>query len=122
MNRRLATRIGVAVLVLASAQIVAANVPIQVTYTSVDSVEIKNEELCTGCRTTAVVMVRGIPAGSGTPVTFSFNFGLNNEMATRCESLATIAMAKPGKYQFGIGAMDDSGGGSGHCHLTLVSP
>jgi hypothetical protein len=126
MSRRFA-HAGVALLIAAAPRVVTASagVPISVTYDTVDFVEIKNQELCDGCsRSEAFVIVRGVASGAGTPSTGTFNFGSNKDMATRCEHLATIAMAKPGKYQFAIGADNSSSpeGGHGHCKLILVSP
>jgi hypothetical protein len=124
---RCVPRLGVALLMVVVPQIVAANVsvPLQVTFDSVDFVEIRNEDTCDGCsRSFAFVVVRGVVSGHGTPSTNVFNFGTNKDMATRCERLATIAMTKPGKYQFSIGADSSSSadGGHGHCQLSLVAP
>jgi hypothetical protein len=119
--------LGVALLIAVAPKIVAAdaNVPLQVTFDTVDFVEIKNQETCSGCiRSESFVVVRGVITGQSTASTRTFNFGINKDMATRCERLATIAMAKAGKYQFSIGAdnLNTPDGGHGHCQLSLVSP
>jgi hypothetical protein len=126
MSHRLACA-GFSLLVLVAPRIATANtsVPLQITYDAVDFVDIKNEDICDGCsRSEAIVLVRGVPTGQSTPATATFNFGINKDMATRCERLATIAMSRPGKYQFAIGADNHNSpdGGHGHCQLTLVSP
>jgi hypothetical protein len=105
---------------------VVADVTIQVVYDTVDSVEIKNHDICDTCGgNQSMVIVRGIVVGTSTPSTRTFNFGTNIDIATRCERLAMIAMSKPGKYQLGIGAdMSNSGGVGGHgdCKLILIAP
>src|ERR1041384_3187093 len=98
----------------------AADPVIQVVFDTVDSVEVKNQTACSGCTSHTLVIVTGIPAGSSTPGTRSFDFVTNLDMATRCEHLAVIAMSRPGKYQFGIGSAGESGG-QGDCELILVT-
>jgi hypothetical protein len=111
-----------AALALVTPRHVAADPGIQTVFDTVDSVEIKNHDLCGGCTTQAVVNIRGIRAGQSVPGDFSFNFGGNTDMATRCERLAVIAMSKPGKFQFGIGADTVITAGHGDCKLILVNP
>jgi hypothetical protein len=123
MKCRVALGTAFALLTLAAARTVVADPGIQATFDSVDFVEIRNHDVCSGCTIHTVVTVRGITTGHSTPSTLNFDFGTNKDMATRCERLATIAMSKPGKYQFDIGA-DTFGGEGGHgvCRLTLVAP
>ncbi len=124
MTNRLAICFVIASAVTSVSRRGAADAVIQIVFDTVDSVEIKNQDACNGCSTVqSVVVVTGIPSGSSTRFTRSFNFGLNNDIATRCEHLAVIAMSKPGKYQFGIGADTfNAGAGHGDCKLILVTP
>jgi len=123
MTHRLAYCLVIASLALAPRRS-AADSGITDVFDTVDSVRIKNHDTCSGC-THALVVVQGIRVGGSGPVTLTFDFGTNKDMATRCEHLAVIAMSKPGKYQFGIGS-DASGsnqdGGHGDCELILVTP
>lgn len=122
MTHRLACCLVIASLALAPRSS-AADPGIQVVYDTVDAVEIKNHDV--GSSTPhALVVVRGIRSGGSVPVTTSFDFGTNKDMATRCERLAVIAMSKPGKYQYGIGSDAFNGntdGGHGDCQLILVT-
>jgi hypothetical protein len=126
MTHRLASCLAITLLALAAPRPAAADVFVQTVFDTVDSVEIRSHDICSGCPLQAFVLVRGIPAGGSVPSTQSFNFGNNTDMATRCEHLAVIAMSKPGKFQFGIGSDSTStgGGNSGHgdCKLILVTP
>jgi len=124
MNYRFVIGAVFSLLTLAAARTVVADVSVQVTFDTVDFVEIKNQDICSGCTgSNALVVIRGVPSGSSTTITSSFNFGTNKDMATRCERLAVIAMSKPGKYLFGIGANSSNpDGGHGDCRLTLVAP
>jgi hypothetical protein len=100
----------------------AGEASIQVVFATVDSVEIRNHDDCTGCTPVhALVVVRGVDVAGNGPFNHSFDFSANTDMATRCEHLAVIAMSKPGKYQFGIGS-DAFGQGHGDCKLILVTP
>lgn len=114
----------IASLVLAAPRRGAAAFPTLTMFDTVDSVEIQFLPVCDGCGVNhSFVVVRGIVSGVSTPSTRSFDFGLASDIATRCEHLAVIAMSKPGKYQFGIGAdADNPGGGHGDCKLILVTP
>jgi hypothetical protein len=121
MTHRFACCLVIASLALAPRRS-AADPGIQVIYDTVDAVEIKNHDF--GGNIHALVVVRGIRAGGSVPVTSSFDFGTNKDMATRCERLAVIAMSKPGKYQFGIGSdaiSSNPDGGHGDCELILVT-
>lgn len=114
-------------LVIASLALVprpgAADPGITAVYDTVDSVRIKNQDQCSSCIAHALVVVRGVRVGGSGPITSTFDFGTNKDMAARCERLAVIAMSKPGKYQFGIGAdAFNPDGGHGDCELILVSP
>jgi hypothetical protein len=132
MTYRLAICLVIASLALAAPRPVSADANIQAVYDTVDSVEIKNHDTSgttncgvSGFCTHALVVVTGIRAGESTPSTQTFNFGINADMATRCERLAMIAMSKPGKYQFGIGSDALNGAaanGHGDCKLILVTP
>ena len=104
-----------------------ASAVISVVFDTVDFVEIRTDDA-----RNLFLLVRGIPSGQSTPSTGTFNFGNYNttfgvdpaDAATRCERLALIAMSKPGKYQFGIGLQNLSGGNrpSVDCRLTRVTP
>jgi hypothetical protein len=120
MTHRLVACFVIATLMFAAPRRSAADATIQFVFNTVDSVEIKNQVACLGCPLHALVIVTGVPSSSGTPITRSFDFGTNLDMATRCEHLAVIAMSKPGKYQLGIGSDTDSGG-HGDCKLILVT-
>lgn len=76
------------------------------------------------CFLHTVIVVTGIRRGQSTPVTLSFDFGDQADIATHCQRLAMVAMAKPGKYRFSIGVDTFTGAssGKGACSLTLVSP
>jgi hypothetical protein len=119
MFHRLAICILIAWSSLAAPRSAVADVAIQVVFDTVDFVEIKNQDVCSSCTPQSVVLVRGIPAGGSAPTTVTFNFGTNADMATRCERLGLLAMSKPGKFQFGIGA-DTFSPGHGHCKLLAV--
>jgi hypothetical protein len=124
---RLAICFVTASLVLAAPRPGAADASILTVFDTVDSVEIQYVPICSTCSANhSVVMVRGIRSGSSTPTTSSFDFGQAADIATRCGNLAVIAMSKPGKYQFGIGADTSSQtgglGGHGDCKLILVTP
>ena len=123
MTHRLAFYLLITSLAVAAPRSVAADPVIQTVFDTVDSVEIKDHELCSGCGTDhSLVIVKGIAAGGSVPGTHSFDFYTNVASATRCEHLAVIAMSKPGKYQFGIGSETSSAGGRGDCKLILVTP
>lgn len=100
----------------------AANSGFRNSFDTIDSVEISNLDVEFGQH--SFLTVRGILRGQSTPVSLDFDFGTNKDMATRCERLALIAMSKPGKYQFDIGANNSGStdGGHGDCRLTLVAP
>lgn len=121
---RLAICFVTASLVLAAPRPGAADASILTVFDTVDSVEIQHLPICSSCSGNhSVVVVRGIHSGSSTPTTSSFDFGQDTDIATRCGNLAVIAMSKPGKYQFGIGADNlNPGGGHGDCKLILVTP
>jgi hypothetical protein len=93
-------------------------------FDTVDSVELDQVDDCNGgCFIHAVVVVTGIRKGQTTPTTQSFNFGDKGDMAVHCQRLAMVAMSKPGKYRFGIGAdVNITQNGHGACSLTLVNP
>jgi hypothetical protein len=97
MTHRLAICIILASLAFAAPRLVAASDAfLQVTFNTVDSVEIKDsgDGCAGGCVT--IVTVRGIPVGAQNASTGTFNFGPNFDVARRCEKLALIAMSKPG--------------------------
>jgi hypothetical protein len=121
MNSHLAFCLVVSSLAVAAPRSVAADAGIQFVFNTVDSVEILDHDFCSGCAVRVVVTVKGILAGGSVPTIRTFDFSLNVASATRCEHLAVIAMSKPGKYQFGIGAQGDSQG-HGDCKLILVTP
>lgn len=122
MHARFAFCLLITSLALAAPRVVAADSGITAVFDTVDSVEIVDHDLCSGCGIHALVVVKGILAGGSTVASRTFDFSSNVASATRCEHLAVIAMSKPGKYQFGIGAQPDSAGGHGDCKLILVTP
>jgi hypothetical protein len=96
-------------------------------YDTVDGVELDQVEICVfGCVTHTIVKVTGIRTGHSTPSTLSFDFVDKADIAAHCQRLAMLAMSKPGKYQFGIGAdgtpSSAATAGHGACSLTLVNP
>jgi hypothetical protein len=99
----------------------AAAISPTTTFDTVDAVELQND-----CCTFVNLVVTGIRAGESTPTTITFTFANNSATdaapALRCERFAVIAMSKPGKYQFAIGANGNVGGGSGACKLILRTP
>ena len=62
------------------------------------------------------IIVTGILVGQTTPTTVTFNYN-TFERVRECKILALIAIAKPGKYQFAIGA-----GSQGSCKLIRHNP
>lgn len=54
---------------LGAPRIVAADATIQVVFATVDSVEIKDHDVCSGCGVHALVVIRGIPVGGSGPST-----------------------------------------------------
>lgn len=96
-------------------------------FDTVDGVELDQVGMCDfGCVTHTIVRVTGIRSGHSTPNTVSFDFVDKADIAAHCQRLAMLAMSKPGKYQFGIGAdgtfTSETTVGHGACSLTLVNP
>lgn len=90
------------------------------TFDTVDDVQIQQVTSCgTFCLAHTILSVTGIPRTQTTPTTVSFDFQIQADLAAHCQRLAMVAMAKPGKYRFGIGT-DTTNGGA--CRLTLVNP
>jgi hypothetical protein len=92
-------------------------------YDTVDSVEVNSDDPNASFNVSLVVT--GIPAGGSTPITKIYNFGAlstagNFEQAAHCQRLAVVAMSKPGKFQFAIGAFASSLNHS--CKLILRTP
>jgi hypothetical protein len=101
-----------------------ASATVSSVFDTVDGAEIQQFSPCTsaGCARTSL-LVTGILRGQTTPITVLFDFGFQADLAAHCQRLAMVAMAKPGKYRFGIGAdnsnQNDPGGA---CRLTLITP
>ena len=95
----------------------AASIEPTTTFDTVDAVELQNE-----CCNVVNLVVTGILAGGSTPTTRTFAFANNSAIdaapALRCERFAVIAMSKPGKYRFAVGAL----GTAGVCKLILRTP
>lgn len=99
-------------------------------FDTVDSVELNQRDLCVNgstCFIHTIVVVTGILGGASTSTSRSFDFVDKADIAAHCQRLAMVAMSKPGKYRFGIGAdgtFSPPFGAPGHgaCRLTLVSP
>ena len=96
----------------------AASIEPTVTFDTVDAVEIQNDNGAAAVN----LVVTGILAGGSTPTTRTFAFANSSALdaapALRCERFAVIAMSKPGKYQFAVGAL----GIAGACKLILRTP
>lgn len=96
------------------------------TFDTVDGAEIQQLSSCgaSGCFPQAtMLLVTGILGGQTTPTTRSFDFGFQADLAAHCQRLAMIAMAKPGKYRFAIGADNfNRGTPSAACRLAIVNP
>jgi hypothetical protein len=97
-------------------------------FDTVDGVTIFQGSVCSsgiGCFTHTFIDVTGIRKGQTTVSTVEFDFGDQAPVAAHCQRLATVAMAKPGKYRFGIGAdinFNSVNHGNGACNLTIVAP
>jgi hypothetical protein len=93
-------------------------------FDTVDGVELDQVDSCQGgCFVHTVVVVTGIRRGQSTPTSQSFDFGDKVDIAAHCQRLAMVAMSKPGKYRFGIGADTFiTQNGHGACSLTLINP
>lgn len=50
----------------------------------------------------SVITVTGIISGQGAPTTTTYTVLGGTESAARCDRLALLAMAKPGKFQFAV--------------------
>lgn len=91
------------------------------TFTAVDAVEVQYS----GGGAGFILVVTGFLGGGSAPTTHSFPF-MNTDIglrqAEKCERMAQIAMSKPGKFQFGIGAPQTPSVGSTVCKLTSVAP
>jgi hypothetical protein len=62
------------------------------TYDTIDAVEVVG----------SVITVTGIISGQGAPTTTTYTVLGGTESAARCDRLALLAMAKPGKFQFAV--------------------
>ncbi len=74
-----------------------------VTYDTVDAVEVLDNR----------ITITGIAAGGSVPVELTFTIldvpgSTTGAAAARCDRLALLAMAKPGKYQFATTATNTS--------------
>lgn len=110
MTHRLAICLAIVSLTFVAPRPAAAS--ITRVFDTVDAIEIE-DDLNIG----HLVKVTGILAGGTAPTTLTFSFGNAAALAERCERLAVIAMAKPGKFQFGIGISQYRG-----CKLILRTP
>jgi hypothetical protein len=124
MSNRLSICLVALALVAAPRAVSAAFISIQHVYDAVDLVEIRSDKSsCTGCEAHTALFVQGIRSGQTDSSTAMYDFGGNAGGATHCQRLALMAMSKPGKYQFAVGA---AGGtlqsGQGTCRLIRVSP
>lgn len=96
---------------------IPAPAPGPAVYDTVDAVQVSGSRIA----------ITGIIAGQSTPselfytVNNDFSSG-TPEAANRCDRLALLAMAKPGKYQFAM--MSPAGVGSGGfvCKLIVRTP
>jgi hypothetical protein len=93
---------------------ISATVVSITTFDTVDAVEINNGP---SGGSAVFLVITGILAGQSSPVTATFFFN-GGATALQCERFAIIAMSKPGKYQFAVGASDASGA----CRLILRTP
>lgn len=103
-----------------------ANATASTVFDTVDNAEIQQLSTCgtLGCFPAAtMLLVTGILQGQTTPTAHSFDFGFQADLAAHCQRLAMIAMAKPGKYRFAIGADNSNRGApSAACRLAIVNP
>jgi hypothetical protein len=84
------------------------------TFDTVDAVELNNDS-----NGVVNLVITGILAGQGSPVTLTFPFSVSSgASAMQCERIAIVAMAKAGKYQFAVGTF----GSVGACRLILRTP
>jgi hypothetical protein len=118
-----------ALLIFAAPQPALADAHIDAVFDAVDGVDLRQGVVGTsafGLRVHTFVDVTGIRQGQSTVVTQSFDFGEQPDVAAHCQRLAMVAVAKPGKYRFGIGADTNFSSsvnhGMGACNLKLVAP
>lgn len=100
---------------MAAGPAMAAGTPFS--FDTVDAVEILDGTASTG----QVIKITGIQTGQSAPGTFQFSFGTKVDAATRCERMASIAMAKPGKFRFLIHGIVNFNPEVG-CKLVAVTP
>jgi hypothetical protein len=62
------------------------------TYDTIDAVEVVAD----------LITVTGITSGQGTPTTATYQVLGGIEAAARCDRLALLAIAKPGKFRFAV--------------------
>jgi hypothetical protein len=79
-------------------------------YATIDAIEVVASN----------ITVTGIISGQGTPTTTTYPVTGGTESAARCDRLALLAMAKPGKYQFAV--VDQGLGGEVSCKLIVRTP
>jgi hypothetical protein len=119
MTRQLAGCLALAALSLVPAASTADVIPAQgpAVYDTVDAVEVWGSR----------IIVTGIIAGQGTPseinyIIFDGTSGTTSpEGANRCDRLALLAIAKPGKYQFATTLVPGFGLRFG-CKLIVRTP
>jgi len=124
MIRHLSSCLVIASLLVAAPRSAPAAVVDHV-FDTVDTVEINHDPGCapsSGCGPAARVVVTGIRQNTSVQVTEEFIFYSDTDMAARCERLALIAIAKPGKYRFAIGSHTNGSFNStfgGGCRLVV---
>jgi hypothetical protein len=113
MTKRLRICLALVAVAVAAGPAAAA---IPVSFDTVDAVEIVDAGGSAGQQ----VKVTGIVTGAGTPTIVLFSFGSKGDAAARCERMATIAMAKPGKFRLTVSA--ESSSTVVGCKLTAITP
>ena len=116
MSRHLIACLVIAVLLSPSVPVVAAHgSPVTAVYDTVDAVESSSD----------YIVIAGIISGSSTPTEVRYDLfepaGVHGVAAARCDRLALLAIAKPGKYQFAIVALASFGARFG-CKLIVRAP
>ncbi|HEX8107302.1 MAG TPA: hypothetical protein VF516_06205 [Kofleriaceae bacterium] len=117
--RHLVIRAATVLLLFASAAPVAADTIVASTsavYDTVDAVELHSYRLT----------ITGIVHGTSNATTLTYqildlNTNFSTEAASRCDRLALLMMAKPGKYQLAMQRPFSSFQGFS-CKLTVVAP
>lgn len=123
MIQKLMICFAIASLAFVAPRAAAAPPPITHLFDTVDAVQLYFEEI--GGNHYPALVVRGIRAGASTPTTTVFYFSISasdRELSARCERLALMAVAKPGKLKLGIGATGTSSLFGHTCQLLQVSP